>query len=282
MLGKEKLKAIQLIIFDLDGTLLKNNGTIGEETKRLIKKLEQLGVVFSFATGRLHSAITKYAEILDIKTPLISLDGCLIKNHPEGNIIFESFVPTKYVSQVLGYTDQLAAYVALCHDDAIYYTQQNAFIPEMMDKLGAKYEEVDSYEKYVHETLEVVIAANNFTTINYIREAVTSPFLSRVNTSFFQSHSHPGIYYLEIRKRGSSKGKGLERLTRYLNIHKRNTAVVCDWYNDISLLQKTVTKIAMNNAVAEVKNLADYVTSKTNNEDGAAEFLEQVFKSKSE
>lgn len=282
MLGIEKLKSIQLIVFDLDGTLLKSNGTIGDETKRLVKKLRKLGVVFSFATGRLHSAITKYAEILDIKTPLISLDGCLIKNHPEGNIIFESFVPTKYVSQVLGYTDKLAAYVALCHDDAIYYTQQNAFIPEMMDKLGAKYEEVDSYEKYVHETLEVVIAANNFTTINYIREAVTSPFLSRVNTSFFQSHSHPGIYYLEIRKRGSSKGKGLERLTRYLNIPKRNTAVVCDWYNDISLLQKTVTKIAMNNAVDEVKNLADYVTSKTNNEDGAAEFLEQVLKSKSE
>lgn len=280
MLNKEKLKALQLIIFDLDGTLLKRDGSIGDETKRLIKKLEKLGVTFSFATGRLHSAITKYAEILDIKTPLISLDGCLIKNYPEGKIIFESFVPTKYVSQVLGYTDKFSAYVALCHDDAIYYTQPNSFIPEIMDKLGAKYEEVDSYENFIHKTLEVVIAANNFTAINYIRESVTSPFLSRVNTSFFQSHSHPGIFYLEIRKRGSSKGSGMERLTRYLNIPKMNTAVVCDWYNDISLLQKSVTKIAMQNAVDEVKNLADYITTKSNNEDGAAEFLEQVLKSK--
>ena len=55
----------------------------------------------------------------------------------------------------------------------------------------------------------------------------------------------------------------MERLTKYLNIHKRNTAVVCDWYNDISLLQKSVTKIAMQNAVDEVKELADYITSKT-------------------
>ena len=109
---------------------------------------------------------------------------------------------------------------------------------------------------------------------------MTSPFLSRLNTSFFQSHSHPGIYYLEIRKKGSSKGKGLERLTKYLNIHKRNTAVVCDWYNDISLLQKPVVKIAMRNAVDEVKELSDYVTSKSNNEEGITEFLEQVFDSK--
>jgi len=280
MLSKETLQAIQLIIFDLDGTLLKNDGTIGDETKRLIKKLEKHGVIFSFATGRLHSAITKYAEILDIKTPLISLDGCVIKNHPEGKIIFESFVPTKYVSQVIGYSEKYTVYVALCHDDAIYFTHQNSFIPEIMDKLGAKYEEVDSYESYISKTLEIVLAANSFTVINNIREAVTSPFLSRLNTSFFQSHSHPGIYYLEIRKKGSSKGKGMERLTKYLNIRKRNTAVVCDWYNDISLLQKPITKIAMRNAVDEVKELADFVTSKSNNEEGAAEFLEQVLNSK--
>ena len=280
MLNKETLKNLKLIIFDLDGSLLKNDGSIGEETKRLIKKLEDLGVTFSFATGRLHSAITKYAEILDVKTPLISLDGCLIKNHPEGKIIFESFVPTKYVSQVVGYSEKYPVYVALCHDDAILYTEKNAFIPEIMDKLGAKYEEVGSYESFVGETLEIVLAADSYTIINNIREAVTSPFLSRLNTSFYQSHSHPSIYYLEIRKKGSSKGKGMERLTKYLKIHKKNTAVVCDWYNDISMLQKSVTKIALRNAVDEVKELADFVTSKTNNEEGAAEFLEQVLISK--
>lgn len=280
MVSKETLKNIRLIIFDLDGSLLKNDGTIGDETRRLIKKLEKHGVTFSFATGRLHSAITKYAEILDVKTPLISLDGCLIKNHPEGKIIFESFVPVKYVSQVVDYSKKYAVYVALCHDDAIFYTEKNSFIPEIMDKLGAKYEEVESYESYIGKTLEIVLAANSFTVINNIREAVTSPFLSRLDTSFFQSHSHPGIYYLEIRKKGSSKGKGMERLTKYLNIHKRNTAVVCDWYNDISLLQKPVTKIALRNAVDEVKELADFITSKTNNEEGAAEFLEQVLNSK--
>lgn len=280
MLSKEKLKAIQLIIFDLDGTLLKNDGTIGEETKRLIKKLEKHGVAFSFATGRLHSAITKYAELLEIKIPLISLDGCLIKNHPEGKIIFESFVPVKYVSQVIEYSEKYAAYVTLCHDDAIFYTEKNSFIPEIMDKLGANYEQVESYGEYTHETLEVVLAANSFSVINNIREAITSPFLSRLNTSFFQSHSHPGIYYLEIRKKGSSKGKGMERLIDYLNVHKRNTAVVCDWYNDVSLLQRTVTKIAMRNAVAEVKELADYITTKSNNEEGVNEFLENVLKSK--
>ncbi len=281
MLNNETLKALKLIIFDLDGTLLSKDGTIGAETKLLIKKLERMGVMFSFATGRLHSAITKFAEILEIRTPLISLDGCLIKNHPEGKIIFESFVPIKYVSQVLGYTSKLSAYIALCHDDAILYTQNNAFIPEIMDKLGAKYQQVDAYEKYMHKTLEVVVAASSFSAINYIRGAVSPPFFSRVNTSSYQSQSHPGTYYLEIRKKGSSKGSGMDRLTKYLNIPKKNTAVVCDWYNDLSLLQKPVVKIAMQNAVDEVKKLSNFITTKTNDEDGTAEFLELIVKAKS-
>lgn len=280
MLSDKPLKDIRLIIFDLDGTLLHRNGTIGNETKKLVKALQKKDVSFSFATGRLHSAITKYAELLEINTPLISLDGCLIKSFPEGKIIFESFVPVKYVNQALSFSYKYSVYVALCHDDAIFYTEANAFIPKIMEKFGAKYELVDSYVDYEDETLEIVIAADNFTMINSIRNSVTSPLLPRVNTSFYQSHSHPGIYYLEIRKKGSSKGKGMERLIKHLNIHKKNTAVVCDWYNDISLLQKAVIKVAMKNAVDEVKELSDYITTKSNNEDGAAEFLELVLKAK--
>lgn len=282
MIKKEILKALRLIIFDLDGTLLKRDGSVGEETKKLIKKLERIGVKFSFATGRLHSAIVDYAEMLNIKTPLVSLDGSLIKSHPDGKIVFESFVPTKYVAQALKYTDKYYVYVALCHDDAIYYTRENSFIPETMDKLGAKYEEVDSYDNFMQQTLEVVLVAKTFTAINNIRTAITPLFFSKVNTSLFQSHSHPGIYYLEIRRKGSSKGSGMDRLCEHLNIYKKNTAVVCDWYNDLTLLQKPVLKIAMKNAVKEVKELADFVTSKTNNEDGASEFLEMVLKAKLE
>jgi len=35
MLTTETLRNIRLIIFDLDGSLLKNDGTIGDETKHL-------------------------------------------------------------------------------------------------------------------------------------------------------------------------------------------------------------------------------------------------------
>jgi hydroxymethylpyrimidine pyrophosphatase-like HAD family hydrolase len=64
MLFSKILKNIKLVVFDVDGTLLNDDGKIGEETKDLVKELRRFDVRFSFASGRLHSAITKYAEEL--------------------------------------------------------------------------------------------------------------------------------------------------------------------------------------------------------------------------
>ncbi len=53
-----------------------------------------------------------------------------------------------------------------------------------------------------------------------------------------------------------------------------------DWHNDRTLFETKALKVAVDNAVIEIKGLADYITSKTNEEDGVAEFLEMVMKAK--
>ena len=70
---KKNLKNLEFILFDLDGTLLNKYGEIGEKSKEYIHELKQMGVKFSFATGRLHNSITEYASELDLESPLISL-----------------------------------------------------------------------------------------------------------------------------------------------------------------------------------------------------------------
>lgn len=275
-----KLDKLKLIVFDLDGTLLNDKGVIGIETKKLIKKLKEFDVHFSFASGRLHSALTKYADELEIDTPLISLDGCLIKSYPEGNIIFESFVKENYVLKAIHYADRFLVSIALCHADAIFYTDENATIPQVMEKFGAKYQEVESYDDYIKNTLEIVFAGDNGRVVKFISERLSFPYSFGLNTSYFRSNTKEGIYYLEVRKKGSSKRKGLIRLLKYLKLNFDEAAVLGDWYNDLSLFKTRALKIALSNAVPEIKSLADFISEKSNNEDGAAEFLEMVLKSK--
>ena len=277
----DRLRNIKLIVADLDGTLLDNEGMISSQTYDMIKELKQKGVVFSFASGRLHSALISFIKELDLKAPIISLDGSLIKKYPGGEIFFESFIPAKHVKKALDYADNFLLNIALCHADEIYYTERNSLIPNIMEKFGAKYTEVPSYDNFLENTLEITIASDVKENIKYVFDKMNPPYSFGLNCSFFKSQSHGGIYYLEIRKKGSDKGKALIKLTKYLKIKLRETAVIGDWYNDISLFHPKTLKVTLKNGIPELKKISDITIDKDNNSGGVEEFLKMMVKAHS-
>lgn len=280
MIPKERLKQVKLVIFDLDGTLLDDKGEIGRDTVDLVKKLDNYGVQFSFASGRLHSALTDYAAELKIHTPLISLDGCLIKSYPAGTTIYQSVMPVKHVLKTIALAEKFLVKFALCHADAIYFTEHNSLVADLIDKFGAKYEEVHSYTNLVDKTLEIVLVSEFKDYIKEIEKRLSFPYSLGLTTTYSKSYQNPGMYLLEIRKQGSSKATGLKKLASHLKIGISQTAVIGDWYNDKSLFDTKAVKVAVANAVPEIKFLSDYVTQRSNDEDGVAEFLEMLYKAK--
>ncbi len=280
MSDKERLKNIKIVVSDLDGTLLKNDGSVGEETKKLIRELHNYDVLFSFATGRLHSAVTDIAKDLEIKNPIISLDGSVIKDFPSGETIFESFLKIKYVEKAVKYADDYLLNIALCHADAIYFTEFNTVIPNLLNKFGAKYKEVSSYDNLLDKTLEIVLAGDNKESIEFVKDKFTFPYAFGCNASYYRSQSKRGLYYLDIRRAGSSKGKGLKRLLKYLHIKPHQSVVMGDWYNDISMFESDAIKVAVANSIPELIRNADHVTERSNNNEGPAEFLEMILRAK--
>ena len=275
-----KLKKIKLIVFDLDGTLLNSSGAIGERSKQLIKELEGLDVHFSFASGRLHSAITCFAEELNLKSPLISLDGCHIKSFPDNKLLFESNLKRNHVLKALDFAENFLINVALCHGDAIYYTEFNSIIPQITDKFGARYEKVQSYNDCLDNTLEILFAGENISLMKYVQGKMDFPYMFGLSSASFRSQRHEGIFFLEVRRKGSSKRTGVNRLLKYFNLNISEAAVCGDWYNDISLFQTRALKVAVANAIREIKEYSDIILDKSNDEDGTADFLEMVLKAK--
>lgn len=280
MINPKVLEKIELVVFDLDGTLLNGNSEIGAKSIELVNELKKLGVKFTFATGRIHHSMIEYAKILDIQMPLVSLDGAVIKSYPSNKTIFESFIKPKYINKALEMADGYLLKAALSHNEAIYFTEQNSLVPQLMDKFDAVFEEIDSYDNLVDSTLEVIITGDYKDAIKTIESKMKFPHAFGLKTSFYKSQDHDGVYFLEIRNKNCSKGDGLLKLLKHVKINIKNTVVMGDWYNDKSLFRTNALKIAMANAVDEIKEMADYVTSKTNEEDGTAEFLEMLLRAK--
>ena len=275
-----RLKIIKLIVADIDGTLLNDNGEINQTSEKLIKELMNEGVVFCLATGRLHSAVTELAQELSLNGYIISLDGALIREYKSDKTIFESFIKPKHVKKAISISENLLVSIVLCHASSIYYKENSSIIPSLLSKYGAHYSLVDSYSEYISGTLEIVCSSDVKNSIKHLEERFNFPYSFGCDTSYFRSQKHENIFYLEIRKSGCSKGKALSRLLKYLSLNYEQTAVIGDWYNDITMFHPKVLKVAMANAIPELLNKADMITKMTNNEDGIAEFLEMVLKSK--
>lgn len=276
---RKRLSKIKLIVSDVDGTIANSKNEIGEETKQLVHKLSSKNVKITFATQRIHSSVVDFAKDLGINIPIISINGALIKDL-DNKIISKSVVNPKIVRKAIEYADKYFVRIALVHEDEIVYTESNSVLKDFMYRLGADYRIVDSYDNYINNILEIIMMGNEKSTVRYIQNKINFPMKFFHTAKYFRSSSKLGVYHLEVRKSGTSKKTGIQKLVKYLGYHKDEVAVIGDWFNDRVLFEYGGFNVALQNAVAELKMHADYVTERTNDEDGVAEFLKMVYDSK--
>ncbi len=275
---KSRLKNIKLIVSDVDGTLVNNSNKIGELTADLVPKLKKKNILFSLASQRIYSSLIPIASSLDIEIPLISLNGALVKGR-SGDVLYKSIINPKKVAKAIELAQNSLVRIALCYNDEIIYTDDNSVLKDFMSRVGTTYRLVDSYEKYMDNVLEIIMMGNDKNNVKKIMSRMKFPFNFSLKLKYYRSNSMNKVYNLEILKKGVSKKTGLQVLTKHLGIKKSEVVVFGDWYNDRDLFDFGGLNIALNNAVPELKDKANYVTEKTNNEDGVGDVLKLLYDS---
>lgn len=269
---RKRLKHIKLVVCDVDGTLTNQDNQIGEQTIHYVKKLKEKGILFTFATQRIHSSVVRYAKELDIKIPFMTINGALIRGL-NGTILAKEIIPEKKVEKALELASKHYVRVALCYNDDILYTEDNSVLKDFMYRLGSNYQLVDSYNDYKDQVLEIIMLGNEKGVIKHIQKRMNFPYRLFLTARYYRSSSRYGVYHLEIRKSGTTKKTGLAKLAKYMNVKKEEIAVIGDWYNDRDLFEFGGFNVALQNAVPELKHMAHFITMGTNEEDGVGEFL---------
>lgn len=274
LMAAGRLNKIKMIVCDIDGTLLNNSGQIDIVNKRAIEKLKQKNIIFTLASGRIHLSVLKFANELNLDAPLISLDGLMIRN-TEGRVYYRNLIPQKTVKKIINISNKLGAIPAITTSEGSYIKQnENSFIE--IKKAGAGSVYVDDLSEYYKNALEMNVISERKEIVTYLRNKFSFPFSFNYSARIYKSENSLN-YNLEIRKKKSDKARALVKLCKILNIKLCECAVICDWYNDIPLFNTKALKIALANSIDELKNNADIVTSKSNEENGVAEFIEMIF-----
>lgn len=273
---KRRLCQIRLVATDLDGTLLNNNGEISEVTRKSVRQLDELGIGLAIMTGRAHTSAEAIADDLGIKSPIISLDGGLVRLPHSDEVIFASYIRPQIVRAVIAESERNLSSIALLTDAGMVRAETSTILPGYIDSLGIRCEVVDDLSFFVRNTIRIIVGAETRDAVQAAAR-IARGVIPRVETSIYRSSTHVDRWYLEVRNRSCSKATGLVHLERFFGISKKEVAVMGDFRNDVEAFRRAGTGVAMRNAVRELKEKADMVTESTNDDDGAAEFFDIIY-----
>lgn len=276
---------IKMIGFDLDGTLLTDQKELGEYTVQILKRAVEEGIVILPITGRPLCGLPEEVTGLTGLRYAITANGARILDLKNAAVLKEQLVSVETAEKIL---DILGNYDSLRE---IYYDGTGYAEREKLEQIDHFFEEGPMAEyvrstrqpvenlmdKFRKESREVDKVQGVFANLGE-REAALDE-IRKLEGVTITGALHNNI---EVNAAGVDKGNALLWLAQYLGIAPEETMAFGDGNNDITLLEKAGTGVAMKNGIEEVKHAADRITEKTNDEEGAAKFIETYVLKKGE
>lgn len=269
----------KMICIDMDGTLLNKRKKISSVDKEAIKRAHDIGVEIVVTTGRLYNNAAYFSQILGVDSPVIAGNGAVVMDKKNNDIIYECYIPEKECNAILNIINKYKTFYQFNTNDSIYV---NRWITNMAtkiymskqvydEKLSIKYKNVESVSEWRN-----VFDENN----GYIAKCiVATPIKSTILKIRDELNKIPdivsyasGSHSLEINYKGVSKGNAVSELISKYGIKKEELICIGDNENDISMIKFAGLGVAMENAINEVKEVADYITD-SNKNNGVAKVI---------
>ena len=284
----------KLIAIDLDGTMLNKYGIITQNTKDVIKKVQEKGIEVIIASGRTINSVKNFSKEINSENYFISGNGAITYDIKNDKILYENVLSKNKAQQV----------IKICEENSIYYSvyTENGIITKNLNyntlyyyKENLKKEEkekthiniVQDVYNYIEEKdekiLKIMICDNNqlvFKSIlKKIKEITDIEILdvSHMSRKLIKQGTEEialEYFYTEITSKNVDKWNALEMLIEMLNITKDEVITIGDNANDVKMIQNAGLGVAMGESAPYIKEQANIVTE-SNDNDGVAKILQQ-------
>ena len=263
-----------LIVLDLDGTLLTDEKVISQLTKETLLKAKQAGHQVMIATGRPYRASQLYYNELGLTTPIVNFNGALV-HHPK-NPLWQTIHTTVDLHVV--------------HDvvESVHKYEYNNLIAEVMDDVYIHREDDGALQMFHMGSPNILMGDlthtlhQNPTSLLIHADDANTPIIRQhlqdVHAELIE-HRRWGAPFpiIEIVRKGLSKAVGIDHIAKEMGIPRDRIIAFGDEDNDLEMIEYAGVGVAMNNGIAELKNIANEITL-SNNDDGIARLLQERLK----
>lgn len=260
----------KMIVMDLDGTLLDKSRKISLNTKKYLTLLKSKGYIIVIATGRIYASALRATDEAEFSNYVITDTGACIYDMKNFNPIFEKTIPKDMARKILDYYNDDFCFIDVCDKDVIYKyaDENNEFVKSIRDKEYI----FESCKKIFHIT--ITMKTNDAVILLYKQLIREFPDLEVI----IMQDSFAEKIWIDIMTKSCSKYNAIKTLTEYLNINIRDVIAFGDGLNDIEMLEKCGKGVALQNALDEVKKVADDITIYDHDNEGVMHYLKNYLK----
>ncbi|BDU67629.1 MAG: haloacid dehalogenase [Candidatus Tyloplasma litorale] len=247
---------------DIDGTLLRS-GTMGKinlDDKFAIKNASKKGIYIVLCTGRSLSDVRSiWKQIYDetkFTSYVIVNNGSAIWNLKTNEILFEDWISKEDFENIFKYAEN-KNYAIRSSDKKQFYVKPGIISFVLNKNKNISIEHDFNKIDYNNESAKKlgIICHYSKKKVSKISKDIENKF-KNVDVSV----SGSGIY-IEVNKKGISKGSAIKFLSNKLNFNIKNSVHIGDSMNDASAFKVVGASVAMGNSMKDIKKMATYKTS---------------------
>lgn len=263
----------KILALDLDGTLTNSRKEITVGTKQAIREIQKQGHLVVLASGRPTPGAQAVADQLKLDQYggyLLSYNGARVMDCKTGELLYQATMPQEVVPQIFAMAEELGIGMMTYQNDGIIAGSK---VDEYMElEAGINGLEIRSYADPAAQLQHPVNKCLG-TAAPEIAAGIEQKYADTFGQKINVGRSEP--FFIELTPMEVDKALSLERLRQLLGYEREDIIAVGDGFNDRSMIQYAGMGVAMANAQEVVKEVADYVTEKNNDEDGIVEVIEK-------
>ncbi len=273
--------SIKVIIMDVDGTLTNGKKVITPKTKEALLKAEEKGAILILASGRPTSGLEDIAKELQMDKYhglLVAFNGSKVIDCQTKEVIFNQAMSVEEGKAVLEHMKKFEKvrpmidkgeymFVNNVYDNWITW-KGKPFDVIQYESRGGKFKlcEIDDLAAFVNYPLNKILTTSDPEYLQEHYKEMMEPFKDTLSCMF------TGDFYFEFTAKGIDKAKALDTVLIPMGYNRDEMIAFGDGQNDSSMVKYAGIGVAMENAVQELKDIADEITL-SNEEDGIAASL---------
>jgi len=261
---------VKAAAFDLDDTLLRDDLTISRETVNILRRLRDQGLIFVAASGRTLMSMKPFVDRLGCTSLCIASNGALVWDPADGHVLHRITFSVDLCHEIVRFGNEFHCYQQTYSDDRFFFNEVSEYSRRYAAMSMLPGDCVGDLTQFIREPRSKILMMAEEETVARMLVLGRERFAGRASVTC----SKP--YFLEFNPLEATKGIALEKTAALLGLKAENFAVFGDSLNDLPMLRIAGLSVAVANARPEVIAECDRVCA-SNNEDGVAKFLEQVF-----